>query len=157
MAKILPISHIPAAEESEFGSTAMPFCIVSVVANVNVRPETSLRTWALTVVRLPEVHERPVEPDLALFDVVLRSRSGRRPLVTLMVHHWGAGERQHEVVGSDRLKAVVVPQVRDAPREHVDAEPCQDGVDGRTVYMSVSSTDRGRKEQRTGSPRQVRG
>ena len=75
----------------------------------------------LTVVRLPEVNKRPVEPDLALLDLRPGHSGGRGTLVREM--RWCVDGRSSEdsVVRPDRLEPVVVPQMDDAPREHVDA------------------------------------
>ena len=72
----------------------------------------------LTVVALPEIHKRPIEPHLRLLLALTICR--REALVRV---------RKYNAVRSYGFEPVVVPQMCDTADEEVDAQTGEDGVD----------------------------
>ena len=70
----------------------------------------------LTVIRLPEVNKRPVEPDLRL-------------ALAFAVCNAETGDRQYDSVGADSLEPVIVPEMRYTPDQQVDAQAGEDRID----------------------------
>ena len=102
-----------------------------VYARSVVSPQPTHKMQLRTVVRLPKVDERPVEPHLAL----LMLRLCRRARLEMRRRTRG---REHERVRADRLEAIIFPEADDAPYQHVHAQAREDRVDSRPIRESTS-------------------